>query len=426
MINREILSWALYDFANSGFATTILSVIFNVYFVKVICVHGVSLFGILIPGESFWGYTISFSTLVIFFIAPLLGSVADCSASKKKFLFFFWLLGFIFTSFLFFGVENSVWSASFFFIIANIGFWAGNVFYNALLHDISTTETYGRISGIGWALGYIGGGLLLAINLLMIQKPAWFHIPDQNHLPVRFSILSVSFWWMIFGIPIFIGVREKSGSKTQKLNLKILSIGFKNLIITFRNLKKNREVFKYLMAYLTYNDGIETVILMASIFGAKELGMRQDQLILCFLMIQGVAFFGSLIFGTLADKVGHKKSISVSLIIYLFVCFWGMYMKSQAEFWVLGVVVGIILGGSQAASRSLLALMIPKEESAQYFGIFALAGKLSVVIGPFIFGVMAQFFSLRAAVGTLSLFFAAGLLILHFVKEPAVICPSRS
>lgn len=423
--SRPIFSWALYDFANSAFATTILAVIFNVYFVKVICAGGVAIGDTLIPGESFWGYAVSFSMLIVFFLAPVLGAISDFSFSKKKFLLLFCALGSLFSGLLFFCTEGDYWTAALFFVIANIGFASGNIFYNSLLQDISTPEKMGRVSGFGWAVGYIGGGLLLAINLAIIEKPEWFFIPHENHLPVRFAILLVGAWWAIFSIPIFLWGREKSspssspfqGEETYSI-ADYIKIGLKDVIQTFRTIREHKEIFKYLVAYLIYNDGIETVIIMAAIFGAKELAMSQGELTLCFLMIQGVAFFGSLLFGALADRLGHKSSISITLLVFMVICLWAVFMKTKMEFWILGAIVGTILGGSQAASRSFLALLVPPERSAQFFGFFALTGKLATVIGPFVFALLAQFYSLRSAVAGLILFFAAGLALLSFVKEP--------
>lgn len=356
--------------------------------------------------------------LAVFFLAPVLGAIADYSALKKKFLFFFCVLGCLFTGLLFLCVEGDYWLAALFFILANVGFAAGNTFYNALLQEISSSETVGRISGFGWAVGYIGGGLLLALNLAMIEKPQWFHLSREAHFPVRVSILSVSVWWAIFSIPIFLWVKERGIARPSLKMKDFLVIGIKNVIDTFRSVRRHKEIFKYLIAYLIYNDGIETVIVMASIFGAKELGMLEGELVLCFLMIQGIAFFGALFFGVLSDKIGHKISIGMTLVIYLLVCFWAVVMKTKFEFWILGAIIAIVLGGSQAASRSLLALLAPKENSAQFFGFFALTGKLSTVIGPFVFAFLSQIYSLRVAVGGLSFFFVAGLVILYFVKEP--------
>ena len=195
--------------------------------------------------------------------------------------------------------------------------------------------------------------------------------------------------------------------------------GFKSVVRTFHEIRNYKEVFKFLIAYLIYNDGIETVILMASIFGVKELGFSQADMIKCFLMIQAVAFFGALLFGGLADKASHKRSISLTLWIYIGVCLWAVFMKTRVEFWILGAVVGMILGGSQAASRSFLVLIVPPGKNTEFFGFFALTGKLSTVFGPFLFATLAQLYSLRVAVGSLTVFFALGLGILYFVREPS-------
>ncbi len=354
--------------------------------------------------------------LITFVLSPFLGAIADQARNKKKFLLFFCALGCVGTALLFPFTEGDYWQAAFCFLIANVGFSAGNAFYNAMLSDVSSPSNVGKVSGFGWALGYIGGGLLLAVNLAMVQQPGWFGIADQNHLPVRFSILSVALWWAVFAIPLFLWVKEEPHPAGAAPATFLLA--WRDVMQTFREIRKYKEIVKYLCSYLIYNDGIETVIVMASIFGAKELGLPQGDLILIFLMIQAVAFVGALIFGWAADHVGHKVSIATTLIIYIAVCFWGSQIQSAKEFWILGAVVGVILGGSQAASRSLLSIMVPQEKSAQFFGFFALTGKLSMVIGPLVFGLMSQVFSLRTAVASLSVFFALGLGILYFIRTP--------
>lgn len=367
---------------------------------------------------------------IVFALSPILGAVADRTRSKKKFLFLFCALGCAGTAALFPFTEGDIWPAAFFFLIANVGFAAGNAFYNALLQDISTPADVGKVSGFGWALGYLGGGLLLAVNLAMVQRPDIFGIADANHLPVRLSVLSVAGWWALFSIPLFFWVKEvprlaaeashSLGALEKSVSRGFILLAWKDVLQTFREIRKYKEVTKYLISYLIYNDGIETVIVMASIFGAKELGLPQGDLILCFLMIQAVAFVGALAFGWAADHLGHKPSIAATLVTFIGVCLWGSQIQTRMEFWILGAVVGVILGGSQAASRSLLSMMVPQEKSAQFFGFFALTGKLSMAIGPFTFGLMSQIFSLRTAVAGLSVFFALGLGILYFIRTPEV------
>ena len=417
-LSREVVAYALNDFANSAFATTILSVVFNVYFVRVICAGGVPVFGSVVPGESFWGYVLAVSTLLVFVLAPVLGAAADHSGQKKEYLGLFTALGCVGTSLLFFCKGGNYWSAAGFFVLANVGFNGSTVFYNAILPEISTPENVGRVSGFGWALGYIGGGLLLAINLAMIQKPGWFGLPSFDQLPVRASLLSVGVWWAVFSVPFFLWVRERAIPKPGAVH-QALAAGFRNALATLRELRRHREVFKFLLANLVYNDGIETVIVMASVFGAQALGMGQGELIACFLMIQAVAFLGAMAFGHLADHIGHKLSIQITLAIYLVVCVWGAFVHTKAEFWIMGAIIGVILGGSQAASRSFLSLIIPPGDSAQFFGFFALAGKLATAVGPLFFGLVSQFYSIRAAVAGLAVFFVVGMILLAQVREPA-------
>jgi UMF1 family MFS transporter len=266
-------------------------------------------------------------------------------------------------------------------------------------------------------MGYIGGGLLLALNLAFIQKPAWFGLPEAGHFPVRLALFSVAVWWAVFSLPFFLWVRERAVPRPGALR-EALAAGFRNAVSTLREIRRHREIFKYLIAYLVYNDGIETVIVMASVFGAQALGMGQGELIACFLMVQAVAFAGAMAFGHLADRLGHKISIQITLVIYLVVCVWGAFIQNKTEFWIMGAVIGVILGGSQAASRSLLTLMVPREDSAQFFGFFALTGKLATAVGPLVFGLLTQFYSIRTAVAGLAVFFVVGLVLLAQVREP--------
>jgi len=416
--NRSIWAWAMYDFANSAFATTVLAVVFNVYFVtRVVPPEGLFVFGLQIPGESLWAYTVSLSMFLIFAMAPVLGAMADYYGKKKVFLTIFWLIGCAATAGLFVVKPGDVWKGIFLFVMGNVGFAGGNVFYNGFLPHLGEREVMGRVSGFGWAVGYAGGGLCLALNLVMINFPGAFGLTAGDEA-VRACFLVVGLWWFLFGLPQLFWLKEEGASKIGEAKWKALSIGCMRLWDTVRHFRRFSNLGKFLLAYLVYNDGIETIILMASIFGAQALGMAQNDLILCFLMIQGVAFLGSLLFGWSADRFRHKPTLFITLGIYVAVIIWAYVMQTRREFWVLGAIVGLILGGSQAASRSLMGILTPPQKSAEFFAFFSVVGKMTAVLGPLQFGLVTQFWGIRAGILSLLIYFVFGGALLMFVKEP--------
>ena len=308
-----------------------------------------------------------------------------------------------------------------FFIIANIGFAEGNVFYNAFLPEISTEQNIGRISGLGWALGYIGGGALLAVNLIMLKYPEWLGFP-VGYFTVQDCFLSVAFWWLIFSLPTFLFLEERAQKTFPSFRKSYFSEGYQRLQHTFRRIQTFKELTKFLVAFLIYNDGIETVIVMASIFGANVLGMETGEIILFFLMIQGIAFFGSLVFGFLADAIGNKRTVMISLGIWSFIVLWafrlGILWDPKTEFWILGVLAGLVMGGSQAASRSLQGIFTPDANSAEFFAFFGVSGKFASVFGPLIYGILIAITgSVQSGILSVLLFFIIGMAILWTVNE---------
>jgi UMF1 family MFS transporter len=420
---REIFGWAMYDFANSAFATTILAVIFNQYFATVVAggERGVEFFGFRLHGASFFTFSVALSMAISAVLSPLLGAVADASASKKKFLMVFCYTAVLFTGLLYFVQEGNYWRGAIFFIIANIGFAGGNVYYNAFLPEISNDENIGRISGLGWALGYIGGGVLLAINLIMLKYPNWLGFP-AGYFTVQDCFVSVAIWWLIFSLPTFLLLRERAQKALPSFGKGYFAEGYQRLRHTFRRIRTFRELTKFLVAYLIYNDGIETVIVMASIFGAQVLKMETGEIILFFLMIQGIAFFGSIIFGFLADAMGNKRAVMISLGIWSLIVLWayklGILWDPKTEYWILGVLAGLVMGGSQAASRSLQGIFTPDANSAEFYGFFAVSGKFASVFGPLIYGILiAMTGSVQSGILSVLLFFVAGMAILWTVNE---------
>jgi len=419
---REIFGWAMFDFADSAFATTILAVIFNQYFATVVAggEKGTHFLGLHLHGASFFTFVVSLSMAISAILSPFLGALADTSGSKKRFLMTFCYGAILFTGLLYGVHEGDVWTGACFFLLANVGFACGNVFYNAFLPEISTPGNIGRISGLGWALGYIGGGTLLAINLIMLKYPAWLG-RTEGYFTVQDCFLSVALWWFVFSLPTFFFLREKRRVSPSTRGNRFRQ-GYERLRHTFHRIRTFRELTKFLIAFLIYNDGIETVIVMASIFGAQVLGMRTEEIILFFLMIQGIAFFGSVAFGFLADAIGNKKTVMISLGIWSFIVIWafalGIFFDPLTEYWILGALAGVVLGGSQAASRSLQGLFTPEENSAEFFGFFAVSGRFASVFGPLIYGILIAITG-NVQLGILSvlLFFVVGMVILWTVDE---------
>ena len=419
---REILGWAMYDFANSAFATTILAVIFNQYFATVIAggEKGVEILGVRLHGASFFTFTISVSMALSALFSPLLGAIADTSGSKKKFLMAFCYTAILFTGLLYFVRAGDYWKGAIFFIVANIGFAEGNVFYNAFLPQISNEENMGRVSGLGWALGYIGGGALLAINLIMLKYPEWVGFP-VGAFTVQDCFLSVALWWLIFSIPTFLFLGER-GQDRPVSGRPSLREGYQRLRHTLARIRTFRELTKFLIAFLIYNDGIETVIVMASIFGADVLGMEMGEIIVFFLMIQGIAFLGALAFGSLADAIGNRKTLLISLAVWILIVLWayglGILWDPKTEYWILGVLTALVLGGSQAASRSLQGIFTPEANSAEFFAFYGVSGKFASIFGPLTYGVLIAITgSVQSGILSVLVFFVAGMAILWTVDE---------
>ena len=413
----------MYDFANSAFATTILAVIFNQYFAKVVAggERGVNILGVHLHGASFFTFSVSISMAISAVLSPFLGAVADSSGTKKRFLMVFCYVAVLFTGLLYFVGEGDYWMGAIFFIIANIGFAGGNVFYNAFLPEISTDQNIGRISGLGWALGYVGGGLLLAINLIMLKYPERLGF-REGYFSIHDCFLSVALWWFIFSFFTFLLLKERAYGKLSPSQEGYFRAGYRRLQHTFRRIKSFRELTKFLLAFLIYNEGVETVVIMASIFGAEVLGMETNELILFFLMVQGIAFVGSMFFGFLADAIGNKKTVIITLGIWSLIVLWafrlGIVWDPKTEYWILGVLVAIVLGGSQAASRSLQGLFTPDANSAEFFGFFAVSGKFASIFGPLIYGILIAITgNVQSGVLSVLLFFVVGMAILLTVNE---------
>jgi UMF1 family MFS transporter len=403
---KSIFSWLLYDWANSAFATTIMAAVLPIYYSKVAA-------STLAPhlATSYWGYTNTVSMLIVSLSAPVLGALADYRRAKLKFLGAFALLGILFSGLLFL-VQTGDWlMASCFYILGYIGFSSANIFYDSLLPSLTGYDSVDRISALGYATGYLGGGILLAVNIAMILSPEWFHI-SSSEMGSRISFLSVAGWWLLFMIPLFIYIREPVAANEKKT----LGNPFKDVLKTVKELRKYRDAFLFLIAFWLYNDGIGTIIKMAVIFGS-EIGIGVNHLIGAILAVQFIGVPFTILFGKVAKKITAKRAIYLGLIIYTCIAIGGYFMRSAVHFWILAIAVSMVQGGTQALSRSLFAVMVPRAKSAEFFGFFDVSQKFSGIVGPALFGFVGYLTgSSRLGIVALIVFFIGGMYLLEKVR----------
>ena len=431
MVNdkKEIFGWAMYDWANSAFSTTVGTVFLGPYIAslaaKAAGVDGMARFlGIPVAPDSFLPYCISFSVGLQVLFLPILGAIADYSHLRKQMMQLFAMIGAISTILMFTVTGSLWWLGGVLFIIANLAFGAAMVFYNSYLPDIASEEERDRVSSYGWAMGYLGGGILLALNLAFFIFSEDLGVPGD--LAVRINLASAGVWWMGFALITWTRLKPRHAARKLPEGETYVSVGFKQLGHTFREIKHFPETLKYLLAYFLYNDGIQTVIAVSSTFAAAPLvrggiELPQDTLIALILMIQFVAFGGALFWGKLAKWIGAKQSILVALVIWAGVeiyAYGGLYGDSRViQFFILGVFIALVMGGSQAISRSLFAQMVPKGKEAEYYSFYEVSERGTSWTGPLIFGLANQIFgSLRYGILALIFYFIAGLIVLPFVN----------
>ncbi len=408
---RIINAWVMYDWANSAFATTIMAAVLPVFYSTVIAKDMPR-----VAASSKWGYTNTIAMLLIALSAPVLGAMADHSGAKKRFLGAFASLGILATALLYFVSTGDWLAASLLYIVGRYGFAAANIFYDSLLPHIARPEDIDYVSAKGYALGYLGGGLLLALNLAWIMKPELFHIPNAE-IATRLSFVSVAVWWAVFSIPIMRVVPEPPHVLEEGESLKHpVKAAFQRLAHTFREIRKFDELVKFLVAFWLYNDGIGTIITMATIYGA-EIGIGETHLIGSLLLVQFLGVPFSLIYGRIGQKVGAKPAILFGLIIYTLIAIGGYFMSAPIHFWILAVLVSMVQGGTQALSRSLYGRLTPKAKSAEFFGFYDVSSKFAGIVGPALFAFIGGLAgSSRLSILALVAFFIAGGLLLTRVN----------
>ena len=403
--NRPIFAWALYDWANSAFATTVMAGFFPVFFQKFWSVDVSST-----ATTSRLGYANAIAGAVIAVLAPILGAIADRGGRRKQFLFGWTLLGVSATAALYFVGQGQWFGALVCFVLGTIGFNGGVVFSDALLLDVANPGELDRVSAFGYSLGYLGGGVLFLLNVVMVQKPAWFGLADAAQA-VQFSFLTVAVWWLVFTIPIMRRVHEPHRGPQPGLMTAIRS-GFRELSATIAHVRQYRTIVLFLVAYWFYIDGVNTIIKMAVNYGTS-LGLDTGKLLTALLVTQFVGFPAALLFGWLGDRIGPKRGILIGLVVYAGITVYAYYLDTEAEFFALAVVVGLVQGGVQSLSRSLFGRLVPEGKNAEFFGFFNMMGKFATVLGPLLIAVVAALTNNeRASIISLVLLFVLGGLLL--------------
>lgn len=400
---KQIKAWVWYDWANSSFATTIMAAVMPIYFVSE-AIGGT---------DAGWAFTQTAAAVIIALLSPLLGAIADHSGSKLVFLKWFVFLGAAASILLFIPGEGDVLLASSFVIMGMIGFGAGNTFYDALLNDIVSSGNRDVISARGYAMGYLGGGVLLALNLLIIQKPELIGLADEA-AGSRVSFISVGIWWLLFSIPILRHVKEKKSAVQEKIGEKVKE-GVRRLKVTFSQIRQYPELMKFMIAYWFFFDGVNTVIVMATSYGST-IGIETGALITALLITQFIGFPATLLFGKLAVKWGPKRMLYSSQAIYIIIVILGFFMTNALHFYILAALVGLVQGGSQATARSIYSRLIPTGRAAEFNGFLSFTSRFFSFGGPLVFALVKVFTdSSRMAILAVAFFFVMGMILLSFV-----------
>ena len=450
---KTIFGWCMYDWANSAYGTTVVAALLPNYFaLAVVGKAGVSIAGQTFSATALWGYMLSASALVVFLCAPVLGAIADFSAAKKKFLIGFAYTGSLFATLLYFCTAGDVWLTLLLFFCSQVCFVAANVFYDAFLPQITTPERLDAVSSRGYAFGYVGGGLQYAIALALVFMHDVIGISES--MAARIGIGMAGIWWAgwtLFTVkflkesrqgelsdgsasrpgglsyqeaeasgPGELSYREK-GEGTGNAELRwhdYLKIGISRTITTAKKVGRFKHLTLFLIAYLVYNDGIHTVSTMATIYGTQELNLSTTVLMVTLLAVQIIAIGGALVFSRIANLLGTKRTVMLTLLLWSGVVTYAYFTRTATEFFLLGAVVGLVLGGSQALSRSFYGAMIPEEASAEFYGFYSVFSKFSATFGPLTFAFIAQVTgNARLSIISLMVFFVVGLVLLGFVDE---------
>ena len=416
-LRQARFAWCMYDWANSAFATVVLAAVLPVYFAALVPAGGgtLCLFGhcLTLPATALWSYAVTCSMLLVAVTAPWLGAHADRYCTRRRWLIICCLTGSAATCLLVMAGPGSYLLAAALFVVANACFAAGNIFYNAFLPMLSKGAEMDRLSARGFAFGYLGGGLALLLVFILISRPAFFGLAD-GAVASRVGFLLTGLWWALFALPAFRHLQDEQRPTGGTLPIG----GWRGYLCTFKKVSSYPDLLRFLLAFLCYNDGIQTIIVVAAIFAREELAISQTSILGCFLMIQFVAMPGALLFGRLAGRYGSKRALLASLLLFIVVTVYAYRMEQAWQFWLLGLLVALILGGSQAISRSFYGALIPPGQNAEFYAFYAISGKCASVLGPLSFALLIQLTgSNRTAILGLAVFFVLGVALLLTVNE---------
>ena len=410
ILSKEVISWAFYDWANSAFATTVIAGFFPIFF-KSFWANSLS----DTESTALLGLANSLSGFFILIFAPFLGALADITFRKKYMLVFFMLIGAGSTASFFFIYEGYWMIAVIAYILASIGFSGGNIFYDSLIIDVSNDQSRNQVSAFGYAMGYLGGGILFVVNVLMYLQPNIFGLASEIDA-VLFSFLSVAIWWSIFTLPLIKFVKERKGETTSLSLTSTVKNSFFRVINTFKEIRRYKNLFYFLVAYWLYMDGIDTVVRMALAFGS-DIGLASSELIVALIITQFIGFPSTIFFGLLAERFGLKILLYIGIGIYILICFGGLVISTIFGFYLLAGVIGLVQGGVQSVSRAVFSKMVPDGKDSEFFGFYNLVGKSAVIFGPMMMGLVSYLFSdPRAGIISLLILFIPGLLVLRMVE----------
>jgi UMF1 family MFS transporter len=407
LFEKKVFAWALYDWANSAFATTVMVAFFPVFFKQTLAA------GVAPTVSTVWlGNSNGISSLVLALTAPWLGALADKGSAHIRMLAIFTAIGVVPTALLAFVGNSDAFTGLTLFVIASIGFWGGLIFYDSMLIRVAPPGRIDSVSGFGYALGYLGGGLLLIVNVLMFQKPQWFGLASPEQA-IRASFVTVAVWWLVFAIPL---LRQRSALATgPSIGLgRAAREGFAELLRTFREVRRFRPIILFLLAYWMYIDGVNTIMKMAVDYGLA-LGFPASSLITAILMIQFIGFPLTWLFGMLGDRISPLLGIFVAIVVYTAVTFYAVVMTSVTEFYVMSAAIGCVQGAIQAMSRSYYGRLIPADRASEFFGFYNMMGKFASVLGPFLMAATAAITgNSRSAILSVAILFVAGAILLAF------------